>query len=104
MVRKKFVLGEIECYHLEKLKTNMKAISCFLFLLIYCTSVTQAQTIEVKTIAPGVIKMTVGIPDKFSPYNLCTEKPRVEELKALNSKDLPFSLKDVKVEVNERGV
>src|SRR5690242_9122455 len=83
----------------------MKASSCFLFLLLWIAPAVHAQTgIEIKTIAPGVIKMTVGTPDQFSPYSFCTEKPRVEELKQLNAKDLPFSLKDVKVEINGRGV
>lgn len=83
----------------------MKANICFLFLLSWMSLALNAQTVnETKTIAPGVIKMTVGIPDKFSPYHFCPEKPRIKELEQLNSADLPFSLKDVKVEVNDRGV
>ena len=83
----------------------MKTCSCFLFLLLSFAPALYAQTgIDIKTVAPGVIKMTVGTPDEFAPYNFCPEKPRTKELEQLDAKDLPFSLKDVKVEINERGV
>jgi len=83
----------------------MKA-SIYLLLLFLCftTALTAQSGVSVATVAPGVIKLTLGKPDAFTPYNFCTEKPRVNEMKEVAMKDLPFALKDVKVEVNERGV
>lgn len=60
--------------------------------------------IKIQTIAPGVIKLSMGTPDKFSPYTFCTEKPKVEEMKQLSNTPLPFDLKDVVMVKNSRGV
>jgi len=60
--------------------------------------------IRIQSIAPGVIKLSMGTPDKFSPYTFCSEKPMVEEMKLLSNTSLPFDIKDVKVQINSRGV
>ncbi|GAA4729289.1 TIM-barrel domain-containing protein [Flavisolibacter ginsenosidimutans] len=83
----------------------MKAPIYFLFLFLWFAKALQAQgDVSVTTFAPGVIKLSFGKPDTFAPYNFCTEKPRVSEMKDVAMADLPFVLKDVKIEVNERGV
>ncbi len=60
--------------------------------------------IKIETVAPGVIKISAGIPDQFSPYRFCTEKPRIDEMKLLAVKDLPFKASDIKIQMNDRGV
>ncbi|MEO6734666.1 MAG: TIM-barrel domain-containing protein [Ferruginibacter sp.] len=83
----------------------MKAVTSFLVLLLILNlKLLGQQGIEIKTIAPGVIKISLGTPDQFSPYSFCTEKPRVNEMQQLKSAELPFSLQDIKIEMNERGI
>lgn len=80
----------------------MKAI---LFLFLGFGSMLQAQDkVDIVSIAPGVLKLSFGTPDKFAPYNFCTEKPRVDQMKEVNMKELPFALRELKIEVTERGV
>ena len=75
-------------------------------MIAFFTSVSFAQQPQVKfqVIAPGVIKLSMGEPDQFSPYTFCSEKPRVDAMQQLSETPLPFSLKDVVVQVNSRGV
>ena len=75
-------------------------------LMVLLTSVVFARQpkIIIQTIAPGVIKLSMGTPDKFSPYTFCSEKPKVEEMKQLSNSPLPFDIKDVVVQINSRGV
>jgi len=84
---------------------NLKVNYGFLFVLLCSTQISSAQLqTNIETIAPGVIKLSMGVPDKFAPYNFCIGQPRVNEMNRLNTKDLPFSLSDVKIVVNDRGV
>ena len=84
----------------------MKTKNYLLFLTLLITSVVFAQQpkITIQTIAPGVIKLSMGTPDKFSPYTFCTEKPSVEAMQQLSNTPLPFDIKDVVVQKNSRGV
>ena len=84
----------------------MKTKFCLLLFAVLFSFVVFAQQpkIIIETIAPGVIKLTMGTPDKFSPYTFCTEKPKVEAMKQLSNTPLPFDLKDVLVQRNSRGV
>lgn len=59
---------------------------------------------SIETIAPGVIKLSLGKPDQFSPYQFCPEKPAVNEMNELSNKGLPFELKSVKIFRNSRGI
>jgi alpha-D-xyloside xylohydrolase len=82
---------------------NMKTILFYLFSML--TLVSHSQTaIKIETVATGVIKMSFGTLDKFAPYNFCPEKPRMNELGQLKPENLPFSLQDVKVQKNNRGI
>lgn len=58
----------------------------------------------IEKIAPGVVKLTMGKPDQFSPYQFCPEKPRINEMKGLSNKELPFDIKSVKIVKNSRGI
>lgn len=84
----------------------MKTKICIsLFMVLLATGIyAQQPKIIIQTIAPGVIKLSMGKPDKFSPYTFCSEKPRVEEMKQLSKSPLPFDIKDVLVQINSRGV
>lgn len=64
----------------------------------------QQTEINIETIAPGVIKMSMGVPDKFAPYTFCSEKPKEEQMEQLSNTPLPFDLKDVRIYKNSRGV
>jgi alpha-D-xyloside xylohydrolase len=84
---------------------TMKKILITLFIGILPSIIFASQPkIKIQLVAPGVIKLSMGTPDKFSPYTFCSEKPRVEEMKLLNDTPLPFDLKDVVVQINSRGV
>ena len=82
----------------------MKVITCLLFFSLLFSLGGQAQTgVKIENVAPGVIKISFGTPDKFAPYNFCPEKPRMGELKQLDKKNIPFSLGSIKFQVNDRG-
>lgn len=86
---------------------EMNRVSVSLIVSLLCMFKVQLnaqQKASITTVAPGVIKISLGTPDQFSPYNFCTEKPRVNEMQQLNKAELPFSLQDIKIEVNDRGV
>ncbi|NWJ49777.1 MAG: glycoside hydrolase family 31 protein [Bacteroidetes bacterium] len=84
----------------------MKTKNYLLLFAVLLTTVVFAQQpkIKIQTIAPGVIKLSMGTPDKYSPYTFCSEKPREEAMQQLSDKSLPFDLKDVVVQKNSRGV
>ena len=46
----------------------------------------------------------MGKPDQFSPYQFCPERPRINEMKGLSYKELPFDIKSVKIVKNSRGI
>ncbi|MEO8110488.1 MAG: TIM-barrel domain-containing protein [Ginsengibacter sp.] len=84
----------------------MKIKVClFLFITLFSsTAFAQQPQVKIQVIAPGVIKLRMGEPDQFSPYTFCSEKPKVEAMQQLSETPLPFSLDDVVVQVNSRGV
>lgn len=85
--------------------TKMKASTFFLFVLLCFSVALQAQNdVRMTTVAPGVIKLSFGKPDQFSPYQFCPAKPREEAMKLLSGTSLPFDLKQVVVQKNSRGV
>ncbi len=82
-----------------------KKVYLSLFAVLLVSSVfAQVPKIKIQTIAPGVVKLSMGTPDKFSPYTFCSEKPKVEAMQQLSNTPLPFDLKDVEVRINSRGV
>lgn len=81
-----------------------KYATCIIILLftlritvinVYC------QTIQ---LAAGVKKITSGVPDKFTPYGFCSEKPMAEGLDNLPPGKLPFNINDIKISITDRGV
>jgi len=58
----------------------------------------------VEKVGAGVNKLTWGVPDKFTPYAVCEEKPMLAELSAMPAGELPFKLEDIHVRENSRGL
>lgn len=59
---------------------------------------------QIRQVAAGVEKITVGIPDKFTPYSVCEEKPMKAALADLPAGTLPFSVNDIKIRQTPRGM
>jgi len=79
----------------------------FSLLLICIPMLLQAQggrtTVKKEKVAPGVYKLTVGVPDEFTPSSLFGIKPsNVAEQTAANE-TLPFKLEDIIITANDRG-
>lgn len=70
-------------------------------LLSSCQTRTTAVVHE--SIAPGVIKLSVGVADKFTPYGILGGHPMTEAMRRLPEAELPFDIDDILVEVNGRG-
>lgn len=86
------------------LKTiSRKSIFPFIFsLLSFLVSYSQ-QSYKTEAVAPGVIKITIGVPDKFTPYSFCEEKPLEKAMEKLPQCSMPAFMKDIKIEVTDRG-
>jgi alpha-D-xyloside xylohydrolase len=59
---------------------------------------------QAENVAAGVQKISSGVPDKFTPYGFCSELPMKAAMEALPVSKLPFSIADVKITINNRGV
>lgn len=62
------------------------------------------QSIQVTTVAPGVKKLTCGIPEQFSPYSFCSAKPMIDAMAKLPEGKLPFTLNEIKITASDRGI
>ncbi|WP_431209648.1 hypothetical protein ACQ86N_26325 [Puia sp. P3] len=82
---------------------RIKIVSLFVCLL-WGISVMAQQDVKVDIIALGVVRLTVGTPDRYSPYSFCREKPRLEEMRALSNAPLPFDVRSIRFVRNSRGV
>ena len=60
------------------------------------------ESYKIEDVAPGVRKITMGIPDKFTPYSFCKEKPIVTALEILPKCEIPSYIKDIKIKITER--
>jgi alpha-D-xyloside xylohydrolase len=58
---------------------------------------------QVQEMAPGVTRITQGETDKFSPYNLLQEKPKVGALSQLPAAEMGVDPKAIRIEINSRG-
>ncbi|HEY9194943.1 MAG TPA: hypothetical protein VIM77_01715, partial [Mucilaginibacter sp.] len=87
----------------------MKNYSLFIkwnLIILFVSSVNcvlKAQN-QVQKVAPGVDKITTGVPDQFTPYSICTERPLLNALTALPQGTLPFKLNDIRIKQTERGI
>lgn len=72
---------------------------CLLILITNARSFAQ-----IKTMASGIKMITVGAPDKYTPYGFCEEAPMKTAIGALPQAKLPFNINDIKININNRGV
>src|ERR1700750_3174923 len=81
----------------------MTRTTCLLALLLlsFCSLTGQ---VKIDTIAPGVIRLTLGEPDAFTPYRFCTEQPRTTAMQALSNTPLPFNWQQVQIHHTDRGI
>ncbi len=89
-------------FRIKKIKKFTIPATIFMFNIFLATA--QQDQIIIEKIAPGVMKLSMGKPDQFSPYRFCPEKPRINEMKELSDKELPFDIKSVKIIKNSRGI
>jgi alpha-D-xyloside xylohydrolase len=80
-----------------------KRILILIISLQAITSLTYAQQMQVGQPAAGVQLVSYGIPDKFTPYSFCTEKPMLTALSDMPAATLPFNISDIKITVTDRG-
>ncbi|NVM67304.1 alpha-D-xyloside xylohydrolase [Mucilaginibacter sp. SG538B] len=75
----------------------------FFFQRMTLVAVSQ-QAIQVTTVAPGVKKLTCGIPEQFSPYSFCSTKPMTDAMAKLPAGKLPFNTDEIKITASDRGI
>lgn len=98
----KFVYCFIRCNLRASIVTMMIRKFTFSIALSLCiAAAVQAQ--QIKEMAPGVTRVTVGEVDKFSPYNLLQEKPKAEAMSQLPAADAGVDPKSIRIETNSRG-
>lgn len=59
--------------------------------------------ILVDSVANGIFRLSIGVPEQFTPYDFCPEKPNWEALDELSVGKLPFSLDEIMMQVTDRG-
>lgn len=79
-------------------------IILFLTLAVCGWQNAHAQQPEITEAAPGVLKISVGAPDQFTPYAFCNEKPMAHALAELPPGTLPFDPKNIHITITGRGV
>lgn len=79
----------------------MKYLYVLLFLYWWLPPVFAGEIKEV--VADGIVKLSIGKPDRFTPYAFCPEKPRYEAIKSLPEGAIPFSLEEIRMTISSRG-
>jgi len=83
-------------------KTSLRLFTSFVATL----SIVSASTKEVTTIdslAPGVIRLSIGTPDKHTPYAILRPQANATAMAQLPMGQLPFSINSVSLKVTDRG-
>jgi alpha-D-xyloside xylohydrolase len=81
----------------------MKKIIVIIFLLGFTMASIASNHREKKELANGIIRLSLGTLDKYTPYVFCPEQPKNDILKTLPEGKLPFSLDDIDIQVTSRG-
>lgn len=76
--------------------------TCALLSALFIAFPIKAKT-EPTEVAPGVIKLQAGTPDRFTPYGVLAEAPLSEAMGNMPEGQLPFNIADITIDVNERG-
>lgn len=85
---------------------KLKFLKVYIFALFFwggVLSVRGQNAVTVDTLANGVYRLSIGIPDKFTPYDFCPKGPKYSALDKLATRELPFTLKDIDMRVTTRG-
>lgn len=85
---------------------KLKYLKIYIFALFFwggVLSVRGQNIIAVDTLVNGVYRLSIGIPDKFTPYDFCPKEPKYSALNKLATGGLPFALKDIDMRVTTRG-
>ncbi len=80
---------------------NIKRVFLYVILIHWSVAIHGQQVEEV---LPGIFKITAGSPATFTPVSIAASKPSAGALQVLPQGRLPFSLSDVRITINERGV
>ena len=82
---------------------TMIKINLTIALMFFAGAALKAQ-MSIQEVAPGVERISQGEIDKFTPYSICTEKPRLKALAELPPPLVPFNLNNIKISQTARGV
>ncbi len=77
-------------------------IISFLFGSLYL-GVKAQDRVSVDSVANGIYRLSVGVPEQFTPYKFSPEKPNLAALNGLSKGELPFLLDEITMEVTDRG-
>ena len=78
-------------------------ISLLFYALQALAFLSSAQQRTLKQPAAGVLDLTYGAQDKFTPYSFCTEQPMKAALAEMPAGKLPFSVDGIKIKITDRG-
>jgi alpha-D-xyloside xylohydrolase len=78
-------------------------ISLLFYALQTLAFLSSAQQRTLKQPAAGVLDLTYGAQDKFTPYSFCTEQPMKAALAEMPAGKLPFSVDGIKIKITDRG-
>lgn len=74
-------------------------------ILLYCILTPSAltQTVSREVVAKGITKLVSGVPDTYTPYAFCPEKPRFDAISRMAEGAVPFSLDEIGITLSGRG-
>lgn len=78
-------------------------ISFSVIIAIICIAFSAKAQNQVKEMAPGVVRVSLGEQDKFTPYYFLQEKPKVDAMAALPSAAMVVDPKSIRIEITPRG-
>ncbi len=77
-----------------------KVVFCYLLLLFFQAGYAQ---LRIKELANGVVKISEGKIDDFTPEKFREKEPDIAALKELPKGNLPFDIHEIAIQINERG-
>lgn len=78
-------------------------LSIFLAIIFVGLQQVLASDVKVKEIAPGVIRISTGVTEEFTPFGVLDTHPKTEVMQAVSSGSLPFDINEIIVRKNKRG-
>ena len=83
----------------------IRNFACSIVMLGVCFGLTAKaqQGNQIQEMAPGITRVTLGETDKFSPYNILQEKPKLTALNQLPAPGTAIDPKAIRIELTPRG-